>query len=418
MKKSKKAKIIILIFLASIIIVAGSIGGFHVAKQYQQKKTYSQAENYFKQKNYSAAKELFIQLGSYQDSTEWVAKCDAQPELDSAANLMKQGQYEEARKIYQKYKLEENSDECTYQLAISYADAKEYTKSLQEFEQIPDYKDVAEKIKSVTYDYALLLYGKQQYADAQICFEYAGDYKNAAEFTEKCNIGIKYEKCNFDNTELAGYNTPIDYYSVVEDQIMDGYFYYTWYDANNKKLVIDKNSINGIPYQVLSIDTYGAYPTLTFCYKNENISHEICRLSPCTDKYADNFMENIRFDDATYYSEKGETQKKILKAHDDYKDQLKQAKQQYEKLQSQNREYDLKNKTIEKFVEWYKNGNQYRIPLYSYENWSITESNNLFVVEMTTNSLVGNFWNNRRVTATFLVKDNSYKCITFDCQKT
>ena len=414
MKKSKKRKLIP-IFLALIIIITGSVGGFYAVRRHQQEKTYLQAEKYFEQKDYSAAKKLFIQLGVYRDSTEWVSKCDIQPELDSAAQLMEQGQYEQAREIFQKYKLEENSNECTYQLAISYADAKEYAKSLQEFEKIPSYKDVTEKMRAVTYDYALLLYNKQQYEDAQICFQYTSDYKNATEFIEKCNIGIKYEKCKLDSTESNSYDNPIDYYSAIEEQIMEGYFYYTWYDANNKKLIIDKNTINGIPYQVISVETYGAYPVLTFCYKNEDVSHEICRLSPCTDEYADNFMENIRFDNATYYSEKGETQKKILKAHDDYEEQLKQAKLQYDKLQSQNIQYDLKNETIKKYEEWYKNGSIYRIPLYHYTNWSITESNGLYVVEMTAGSIAMDFWNDYKVTATFSAENNSYKCISFDC---
>lgn len=412
MKKSKRP---ILIFLALIIIVAGSVGGIYALKRHQQETNYLQAEKYFEQKDYSAAKKLFTQLGTYRDSTEWVTKCEIQPELDSADELMEKRQYEKAREIYQKYKLEENSNECTYQLAISYADAKEYAKSLQEFEKIPSYKDVTEKMRSVTYDYALLLYSEKKYADAQVCFQHTGDYKNSVEFTEKCNIGIKYEKCNFDSTELNGYNNPIDYYSVVEEQIMEGFFYYKWYDANDKKLVIDKNTINGIPYQVISFETDGAYPVFTFCYKNDDVSHKICRLSPCTDQYADNFMENISFDDATYYSEKGETQKKILNAHDDYEEKCKQAQKQYEELQSQNIQYDLRKETINKFEEWYKNGSMYKIPLYHYTNWSITESNSLYVVEMTAGSIAMDFWNDYTVTATFLAENNSYKCIAFDC---
>lgn len=170
MKKSKQRKLI-LIFVALIIIVAGSVSGIYALKRHQQETNYLQAEKYFEQKDYSAAKELFAQLVDYRDSTEWVTKCDIQPELDSAADLMEQRQYEKAREIYQKYKLEENSNECTYQLAISYSDAKEYAKSLQEFEKIPSYKDVTEKMRAVTYDYALLLYNKQQYTTAQMCFQ-------------------------------------------------------------------------------------------------------------------------------------------------------------------------------------------------------------------------------------------------------
>lgn len=336
MKKSQKRKLILI--FSAIIIMIGGVGGFYGIKQHQQMKNYTQAKKLFEQKEYSAAKELFTQLGSYQASTEWVSKCDIQPEIDTADSLMNQGEYEKARKIYQKHNLQENSNECTYQLAISYADSKKYEKAIQEFEKITSYKDVENRTKSVVYDYALLLYNEQKYTNAQTCFQSLGDYKESTDFAKKCNIGIKYEKCDTKNYQ-SNSSDATELYLYIEEQLVE-YFYQTWYDIDGKKLIINKDSINGIPYQVLSIDTNGAYPAFKFTFANDNISHSICRLSPVADEEAINFMENISFDNATYYEYNGKKQEDILAAASEW---LLQLKEEAEKQQAVILEQSIKN---------------------------------------------------------------------------
>lgn len=351
MKEQKRGKKPIIILIVLIIIALAGTGAFYGIRQRQKANIYSHAEQCFQQKDYFSAKDLFNQLGSYKDSAEWIKKCDSQPELDSAASLMEQGEYEQAREIYKKYNLQDNYNECTYQLAISYADSKEYEKSIKEFEQISSYKDVSTQVQPILYDYALTLFNKQQYAEAQMYFKDVGDYKSASDYVKKCNIGIKYEKCNFDTLQL---NTadPIELYTYAEDQIGE-LFYQTWYDVNDKELVIDKDCINGLPYQVTSIEPMGAYPAFKFHFVNDTTTHTICRLQPVTDEEILNFMENISFDSVTYYEYDGEKQKEILSAAAEWLAQLeKEAVEMQLTLQNENTKNDCWNDAIQRFEEY------------------------------------------------------------------
>lgn len=317
MKRQKRSKKTIIIFMTLIVIALAGTSGFYGIKQHQKANIYSQAQKCFQQRDYSTAKKLFIQLGSYKDSSGWITKCDSQPELDSAAKLMKQGEYRKAREIFQKYRLEENSNECTYQIAISYADAKEYAKSLQELEKIPSYKDVTKKMRAVTYDYALLLYNKQQYTTAQICFQNVGDYKDAADFVEKCNLGIKYESFNINDSYLGSTDpssTSLEEIYTSMEKWFEADFYGTWYSETGNTLKIDKYSINDIPYQITS-SIINSHPEFYYKYKgNETIHH--FSFSSATDSVKGD-VKQIIFDDYTwYYSVGGEELKELIKQWD------------------------------------------------------------------------------------------------------
>lgn len=407
MKKSKQRKLI-LIFVALIIIIAGSVGGFYAVKRHQQEKNYLQAEKYFEQKEYPAAKELFIQLGSYRDSTEWVSKCDIQPELDSADDLMEQRQYEKAREIYQKYKLEENSNECTYQLAISYADSKKYKEALQEFGMISTYKDSADQAQTLLYEYGLSLYDKRMYTDAQLCFQEAGHYKRAPYLAENCNLGIKYEKCDIENYDYDG-NDPVHLYAYAEDQLVS-FFYQTWYDVNGNELVINKDSINGIAYQVTSIDTNGAYPAFEFTFADDTTKHRICRLSPVADKEVLNFMEDISFDDITYYEYKGEKQKKILAANAEWLSQLeKEAEEQRLMMFKESVKNPCKNNILDYFNKEGKDKMEQTITAFNswmISNFKATISNQICYIECDISRTWSFGLNKRHITAQYLI-DNA-----------
>ncbi len=419
MKEQKRSKKPIIILIALIVIALAGTSGFYGIKQRQKANIYSQAEQCFQQKDYSAAKELFTQLGSYKDSAEWVTKCDSQPELDSAASLMKQGKYEQAREIYKKYNLQDNYNECTYQLAISYATAKDYEKSLKEFEQISSYKDVKSKIQDCAYKYGRSLFKDGKYSDAKTCFEIIGDYKKAKKYLDKCNLANKYSAFDINGSYLGGLepddSTLIELYEYMESWF-DADFYGTWYNASGDSIVIDKFSISGVPYYITGA-IINSHPEFDYQYENTTGFHHFTFESSSDPIRED--IKTIIFDDTVrYYNIGGAELQEFLERQDIFIAEQEKEEEEWERQrQKQANENNLKNETINKFEDWYKNGSMYKIPLFHYKNWSITQSNGLSVVEMKASSIAMDFWNDYNVTATFLVENDSYKCISFDCNQ-
>lgn len=344
MKEQKKP---IFILIGLIVIALAGVGGFYKIKQHKKTKIYSQAEQYFQQKDYSAAKDLFNQLGSYKDSAEWIKKCDSQPELDSAASLMEQSEYEQAREIYKKYNLQDNYNECTYQLAISYADSKEYEKSLKEFEQISSYKDSSSKFQDLAYRYARSLFKEKKYSDAKTYFEITGDYKKAKEYLDKCNLANKYSSLDINGSYFGGFEPDnsklIELYEYMESWF-EADFYGSWYDASGESIEIGKFSISGIPYYITKAIT-NSHPEFDFQYENTTGFHHFTFES--SSSLIQENVKTIIFDDTVrYYNIGGAELQEFLKEEKEFE------KEEERQRQKQANKNSCWNDAIQRFGEY------------------------------------------------------------------
>ena len=430
MKKHKKP---IFILIGLIVIVLAGVGGFYKIKQHKKSKVYSQAEQFFQQKDYSAAKELFNQLGSYKDSAEWIKKCDSQPELDSAASLMEQGEYEQAREIYKKYNLQDNYNECTYQLAISYADSKEYEKSLKEFEQISSYKDSSSKFQDLAYRYARSLFKGKKYSDAKTYFEIAGDYKKAKKYLDKCNLANKYSAFDITNSiyidNIKSDNSNI--FKIYEEmESLLSCFYGTWYDVSGGSIVIDKFSISENPYYITNALLTNSHPF--FRYEDTTGSHEIFIESTSDPVRGD--VTTIIFDDTIrYYNIGGAELQEFLEEEEKLEKEEEQQRQKQANEDSSSyitdnnsnnsntQENLITHSVIEQcrldatnlFKKWYKNTFNYGFG--GHISTSVSTSSS--TVNIVVTGKADSFRDHRKYTAqaTFLVSNGTINCLSFNC---
>lgn len=430
MKKHKKP---IFILIGLIVIALAGVGGFYKIKQHKKSKVYLQAEQFFQQKDYSAAKDLFNQLGSYKDSAEWIKKCDSQPELDSAASLMEQGKYEQAREIYKKYNLQDNYNECTYQLAISYADSKEYEKSIKEFEQISSYKDVKSKIQDCAYKYGRSLFKDGKYSDAKTCFEIIGDYKKAKKYLDKCNLANKYSSFDITNSIYID-NIKSDNSNILkvyeEMESLLSRFYGTWYDVSGGNIVIDKFSISENPYYITHALLTNSHPF--FRYEDTTGSHEIFIESTSDPVRGD--VTTIIFDDTVrYYNIGGAELQEFLEEKEKLEKEEEQQRQKQANEDSSNYTTDnssnnsntqenlITHSVIEQcrldatnlFKKWYKS--TFNNGFGGHISTSVSTSNS--TVNIVVTGKAASFRDNRKYTAEaiFSVSDETINCISFNC---
>ena len=448
MKEQKRSKKPIIILIVLIIIALAGTGAFYGIRQRQKANMYSQAEQFFQQKDYSAAKELFNQLGSYKDSAEWIKKCDSQPELDSAASLMEQGEYEKAREIYQKYEMVDDINECTYQLGLSYIAQNNYTNAIQEFEKIPSYKDVTSQIQDTTYNYALVLYNQKDYTNAQEYFQKVENYKESKTYIKKCKINFKYAKFNYKNYQLwepvtihqdrlANSNKKITN-TMIRDQEVEpeiaSTFYKTWYDEKGNKLEIKKYTINKMKYQV-NFANFNDGISFQFNYPEDPVNHVIFfegRYSGSEN--ADDCMLVISLDEELYYEFNGDKQKKYIQKEEERQQKIIEQNQlamqnQYNSNyttdnssnNSNTQENLITHSVIEQcrldatnlFKKWYKSA--FNNGFGGHISTSVSTSNS--TVNIVVTGKAASFRDNRKYTAEaiFSVSDETINCISFNC---
>lgn len=430
MKEQKKT---IFILIGLIVIALAGVGGFYGIRQRQKANMYSHAEQCFQQKDYSSAKDLFNQLGSYKDSAEWIKKCDSQPELDSAASLMEQGKYEQAREIYKKYNLQDNYNECTYQLAISYAAAKNYEKSLKEFEQISSYKDVKSKIQDCAYKYGCSLFKDGKYSDAKTCFEIIGDYKKAKKYLDKCNLANKYSAFDITNSIYidnikSDNNNILKVYEEMESLLSR--FYGTWYDVSGGNIVIDKFSISENPYYITNALLTNSHPF--FRYEDTTGSHEIF-IESTSDPVRRDVMTIIFDDTVRYYNIGGAELQEFLEEKEKLEKEEEQQRQKQANEDSSSYTTDnnsnnsntqgnlITHSVIEQcrldatnlFKKWYKNTFNYGFG--GHISTSVSTSSS--TVNIVVTGKADSFRDHRKYTAqaTFLVSNGTINCISFNC---
>jgi tetratricopeptide (TPR) repeat protein len=136
-----------------------------------------------------------------------------------AESYFKEGNYEEARELYNELQMVEKAAECTYLIAQDDLDAKQYEDAIKELETIPDYEGSLELLEEARYEYGVSLYEKKQYEDAMAQFEKIADYKDASDYMKKARYGYGialYEKKQYEDAmaqfeKIAGYKDASDY---------------------------------------------------------------------------------------------------------------------------------------------------------------------------------------------------------------
>lgn len=135
---------------------------------------YKEAQKLYINGNYSAAKDIYLDIGDYKDSTEKVKSCDYM----MAQEFFDDKMYEAAEAVYLSlgsYRDSEDlANECKYLAAIAYLDDKEYETAAEMFIELEGYKESKVYLESMSW-YQLVSYldenGKQEYKDSE------NDYK-------------------------------------------------------------------------------------------------------------------------------------------------------------------------------------------------------------------------------------------------
>lgn len=120
---------------------------------------YKEAMELYEDERYSRARDMFAELGDYENSAEMVAECD-------------------------------------YQQALAYMDDGEYSQARTLFAALGDYKDSAEQLKECDYQQALICLDNGSFDQAYVLIQELGDYKNCGELIACAARGmlIRYVK--------------------------------------------------------------------------------------------------------------------------------------------------------------------------------------------------------------------------------
>lgn len=169
-----------------------------------------------------------------------------------AEELFDNGDYEKARKLYKAAGNQEMVSECTYLIAKNCLEQKDYASAIKEFETIPDYKDTAD-------------------------------------YLDKCQMELKYEKFDYDGflKLMDGGMSSMTHEEIreyMEESIAPTYL--TWYDSDDKSMEVDKYAIDGKTYCILSYDNTDGYIGLNVFYSgDEKTEHHLILNTDC--EYAD-----------------------------------------------------------------------------------------------------------------------------------
>lgn len=163
--------------------------------------------------DYSAAKTLFLALGSYRDSVSYIEKCnkgELEKKYQSGVSLYEKGKYDEAKQLFialdgykdsKQYVTEcENAKtEIKYQNAVSLFISGDYLQAKEAFEKLNGYKESTSyvtkcesAVKERDYQSAISLYEKGDYINAKDEFAKLIPYSNSEEYYKLSTIRATY----------------------------------------------------------------------------------------------------------------------------------------------------------------------------------------------------------------------------------
>ena len=203
--------------------------------------------------DYQSVKNNFAKLRGYEESGEYIIKCDEEIKRINKEKEEEQKRQLEEKKNRRKERLRKTrklsiiilgiivagiiatlllrSIACNikYKKANTFFDNKDYISAKDLFEELGDYSDSAEMIKKCNYNRASIYYDDEDYTSAKTLFEELGDYADAPEKLTKCNKYINYqtglELLNKGECEKA-----YDCFSDAEDTVEDAREYKEYCD--------------------------------------------------------------------------------------------------------------------------------------------------------------------------------------------
>lgn len=297
------------------------------------KLDYNKAMKAYDNGEYAEARDLFTELGDYEDSAKMAKDCDYR----IAKKALDQEDFETALELFEKlddYKeSEELALECKYGLALAMMDEGEYEDAAELLTEIADYEDASEQLQECDYQLALeaieagendaameKLTALGDYKDSidlingLICGQLVGDWVGVYDYTETAKELFSYSLgedlmayTDFDSLTLSMDLSVADDYSWILSMNKESFLQFV---EDIRKVVIDCISA----YYPVLIESVAAESGLTLeelyaIYEVANMDELIVfDLGGYTiEEYVDAFfMSELGDDDAvldTYYSE-------------------------------------------------------------------------------------------------------------------
>ena len=179
-KKSKKVVIFIGSFL--IVLAIGTLCAFLLTANM---RSYNLAMEYFESNNYTAAREIFLELDEYRDSTVMVKWCD----FNIGMLLYNDSNFEEASIVFYQLVDFENSREmyqrCRFELAMILFIEGNYVEAASAFERLGDFENANDMRMLCEYNIALQYYTSENFQEASVLFAYLGNFEDSEEMAKR-----------------------------------------------------------------------------------------------------------------------------------------------------------------------------------------------------------------------------------------
>lgn len=255
----KKKKIIVSIAIL-ILCLCYIVAAYKARKQ--NDNMYANAKELLDIENYEDAIPILEDLGEYKDAKEILEDTREKAEIEQTYNLgneyIEGEQYLKAIEQFENvidYKDSANKvKEASYYLALDYMNMGENDKAKEYFIKADGYEESefclskleilnAEKAKKNIYEQAVQKYNDGAYDDAIELFELIEDYKDSKEYIKECNLCLK--RINKNNILSAGIRTSVAI-------------------SNRNKVLVAGNNVAGqcnVAHfeDIVSVDTYGCY---------------------------------------------------------------------------------------------------------------------------------------------------------------
>lgn len=271
----KKKLIVAVPIILTIILICI---GLYIANPYMK---YNTAQRYFDIGDYARAKPMFISLGSFKDSNNYIYECDYQ----SALSYKENGAFEEAIEVFTTIEDFKDSKEqildIKYLNAMSYIEEEDYDNAILYLSDIKDYKDATSQLKEAQYQLGTKSYNAGDFTKAKDLFGKIQGYKDSDSLFNKSKqlskyIGTWVEESRDSHVVISGWDISFIYgissaanfrFELLEDgsidtnydifklrengQSMERYLGDS-YDGNSTRLYIKWNGDVPIPSEPVS----------------------------------------------------------------------------------------------------------------------------------------------------------------------
>jgi len=206
-KKAGTKKLAIIISSCAAVVVLAIAAVIFLNIQADRAATaaaYEEAVTLMEQGRYARAKEMFLELGDYNDSEDLVVECQKIMDYEMATQLMDRGSHREAKTAFEALGSYRNSSELAiecqkimdYEAAVQLLNNGNYTAAKAAFDALGNFRDsavlAAECQTEIDYISAIGFMESESYELAIVIFTNLGSYKDSEELAEECGNWINY----------------------------------------------------------------------------------------------------------------------------------------------------------------------------------------------------------------------------------